>query len=116
MKLGYRKPSIKKSISARTTGRAKRIVKSSINPSYGKKGMGLLNNPEKSVYNKIYNKTTVGYKDVFNESSNQNFMEDSNQSFLYEPIGQFMVGCILIVVIIGFPILIFYSIISSFFN
>ncbi|CCF28449.1 Putative uncharacterized protein [Leuconostoc citreum LBAE E16] len=37
MKFGMRTPSIKKSISARTTGRAKRAVKSAINPAYGKK-------------------------------------------------------------------------------
>lgn len=52
MKIGYRKPSVKKSLSARTTGRAKRMLKSSINPTYGKNGMGLINNPKKAVYNK----------------------------------------------------------------
>ncbi len=35
MKFGMRKPSIKKSIKARTTGRAKRAIKKSINPAYG---------------------------------------------------------------------------------
>ena len=58
MKIGVRKPSIKKSISARTTGRAKRAVKSAINPLYGKKGMGFINNPKKAVYNKVYHKTS----------------------------------------------------------
>lgn len=58
MKVGVRKPSIKKSISARTTGRAKRAIKSSVNPLYGKKGMGFVNNPKKAVYNKIYSKTS----------------------------------------------------------
>ena len=37
MKLGMRKPSLKKSLKARTTGKAKRAVKKSINPTYGKK-------------------------------------------------------------------------------
>lgn len=37
MKFGARKPSLKKSIKARTTGRVKRVIKKSINPSYGKK-------------------------------------------------------------------------------
>ena len=59
MKFGYRKPSIKKSIKARTTGKIKRKAKKAINPLYGKKGMGFVNNPKKAVYNKIYNKTTV---------------------------------------------------------
>lgn len=58
MKYGYRKPSIKKSVSARTTGNVKRMVKSATNPLYGKKGMGYINDPQKAVYNKIYNKTT----------------------------------------------------------
>lgn len=37
MKYGVRKPNIKKRISARTTGKAKRTIKKSINPMYGKK-------------------------------------------------------------------------------
>lgn len=54
-----RKPSLKKSISARTTGKLKRSVKKATNPLYGKKGMGFINNPKKAVYNAVYNKTTV---------------------------------------------------------
>lgn len=41
MKFGFRTPSIKKSIKARTTGRVKRAVKKSLNPTYGKKRNGL---------------------------------------------------------------------------
>lgn len=66
MKIGFRKPNIKKSIKARTTGKLKRKIKKSINPLYGKKGMGLINNPQKAIYNKVYNKTTFGIKDIFN--------------------------------------------------
>lgn len=64
MKFGFRKPSIKKSIKARTTGRIKRTVNKTINPVYGKKGMGFINNPKKAVYNSIYNKTTFGIGDI----------------------------------------------------
>ena len=64
MKVGFRTPSLKKSLKARTTGRAKRTVKSAINPLYGKKGMGVLH-PKKAVYNKIYKKTTFGLSDIF---------------------------------------------------
>lgn len=38
MKFGMRKPNIKKSIKARTTGKIKRKVKKELNPLYGKKG------------------------------------------------------------------------------
>lgn len=38
MKYGKRKPSIKKSISARTTGRAKRAVNKAVIPRYVEKG------------------------------------------------------------------------------
>ncbi len=58
VKVGLRKPSIKKSVKARTTGKMKRKVKSSVNPMYEKKGMGWVNNPKKAAYNKVYNKTT----------------------------------------------------------
>ena len=54
MKAGIRKPSIKKSISARTTGKVKRKLKRVANPFYGKKGMGWLKNPKKALSNKIY--------------------------------------------------------------
>lgn len=37
MKIGVRKPSIKKSVKSRTTGKAKRQIKSTLNPTYGKK-------------------------------------------------------------------------------
>ncbi|HII4507133.1 hypothetical protein ACV3K4_08780 [Clostridium perfringens] len=60
MKFGVRTPNLKKSFKARTTGRAKRAIKRSINPVHGKKGMGWINNPKKAAYNKVYNKTTVG--------------------------------------------------------
>ena len=65
MKIGMRKPSVKKMLKARTTGRAKRALKRSINPLYGKKGMGFVNNPKKAVYNKIYRKTTFSIFDLF---------------------------------------------------
>jgi hypothetical protein len=64
MKFGLRMPSLKKSVSARTTGRMKRAAKSAINPLYGKKGMGLLN-PKKAIYNKVYKKTTFSIFDLF---------------------------------------------------
>lgn len=59
MKFGIRKPSITKSFKARTTGRLKRSIKKSLIPSYGVKGMGLVKNPKKSVYNKVYRKTSI---------------------------------------------------------
>lgn len=57
MKL-YRKPNMKGRLKARTTAKWKRKVKSSVNPFYGKKGMGMIRNPKKSLYNKIYSKVT----------------------------------------------------------
>ncbi len=65
MKYGLRKPSVKKSFKARTTGKAKRAVKKAIIPGYGKKGMGWIKNPKKAAYNKFYNKTTFSIWDIF---------------------------------------------------
>ena len=65
MKFGIRKPSIKKSISARTTGRAKHTIKRTITPSYGKKGVGWIKNQKKAAYNKIYKKTSFSIFDLF---------------------------------------------------
>lgn len=64
MKMGMRKPSIKKSFKARTTGKAKRAIKKAVIPGYGKKGMGWVKDPKKAAYNKVYNKTTFCVNDV----------------------------------------------------
>lgn len=65
MKIGMRKPSLKKSIKARTTGKAKRAVKKAVIPGYGKKGVGWLKDPKKAAYNKVYKKTTFSIFDLF---------------------------------------------------
>lgn len=64
MKYGLRKPNLKRSITARTTGKLKRKVKSSLNPLYGKKGMGILK-PKKALHNKIYKKTSFNIFKLF---------------------------------------------------
>ena len=66
MKIGFRTPSLKKSLKARTTSKYKRQLKSAIDPTYGKKGVGWFKNPKKALYNKIYNKTTKSIFDIFN--------------------------------------------------
>lgn len=65
MKFGLRKPSLQKSLKARTTGKLKRKLKKSIIPGYGQKGTGYIKNPQKAMYNKIYNKTTFSIFDIF---------------------------------------------------
>ncbi|MDD4492975.1 MAG: hypothetical protein PHV32_01270 [Eubacteriales bacterium] len=62
--IGFRTPSIKRSISARTTGRAKRAIKKALIPGYGKKRMGVFH-PKKALYNKVYKKTTFSLRDIF---------------------------------------------------
>ncbi len=64
MKIGIRKPNIKKSIKARTTGRAKREIKRAIIPGYGRKGIGWLKDPRRAAYNKIYSKTSFSIFDL----------------------------------------------------
>ena len=65
MKLGIRKPTFKKSLASRTTGKLKRSVKKAVIPGYGKKGSGLVKDPKKSVYNKAYKKTSFSIWDIF---------------------------------------------------
>ena len=54
MKIGMRKPSLTRSLKARTTSKWKRQAKKTIIPGYGKKGMGWVKNPKKAMYNKVY--------------------------------------------------------------
>ena len=64
MKYGMRTPNINKRISARTTGKVTRAMNKAVNPLYGKKGMGFINDPSKAVYNKVYNKTTTSVDNI----------------------------------------------------
>lgn len=57
MKFGFRTPSLKKRIAARTS--PKRLIQNSLGLK-APKGMGWLTNPQKAAYNKVYNKTTKG--------------------------------------------------------
>ena len=68
MKIGMRKPSLTRSLKARTTSKWKRQAKKAIIPGYGKKGMGWVRNPKKAMYNKVYHKTTFGLSDLFKSS------------------------------------------------
>ncbi|UMU17971.1 hypothetical protein [Lactococcus lactis] len=65
MKFGMRKPSITKSLKARTTTKYKRKVKKALIPGYGNKGMGWAKNPKNAAYNKVYKKTTFSIWDLF---------------------------------------------------
>lgn len=57
MKFGFRKPSIKKRIAARTS--VKRMVKNSLGLK-APRGLGWLTNPKKAAYNRVYNRTSRG--------------------------------------------------------
>ena len=86
MKYGVRKPNIKKSIKARTTGKVKRQMKKAVNPLYGKKGMGVINDHKKAAYNAIYNRTTVSATDVL-EQNNENHPPSSDSLSAGDVIG-----------------------------
>jgi tetratricopeptide (TPR) repeat protein len=67
MKFGFRTPSIKKRIAARTS--VKRYVRHNLGVKMPK-GLGVLSNPKKALYNKVYNKTTWGVEDLISTSKN----------------------------------------------
>lgn len=82
MKIGVRTPSLKKSFKARTTGRINRTLKKSVNPLYGKKGMGYIKNPEKAIYNKVYHKVTVDPLKPLKKGSRNNTKRTAPESGL----------------------------------
>ena len=57
MAWGFRRPSLRKRIAARTS--LKRYVRHSLGLK-APRGWGWLTNPKKAAYNRIYNRTTVG--------------------------------------------------------
>ncbi|MCR6547247.1 hypothetical protein [Dehalobacterium formicoaceticum] len=62
MKFGMRKPSIRKSIAARTS--VKRYIRHSLGVK-APRGWGWITNPKKALYNKVYRKTTFSIFDIF---------------------------------------------------
>jgi len=56
MKFGVRMPSLKKSIAARTS--VKRFVRHNLGLK-APRGMGWITNPQKALYNRVYNRTSV---------------------------------------------------------
>lgn len=108
MKFGIRKPSIKKSIKARTTGKAKRTLKKAIIPGYGKKGMGVIKNPKKTAYNSIYNKTTVGINQI-NSNHNDAVPLGDNKDI-------WIIGIVILVVVLVVGIIIVGSSFSQLFK
>ncbi len=81
MKFGFRKLSIKNSISSRTTGAGMRKLKSAVIPGYGKKGAGWIKNPKKALYNKAYHKTTVGMRDALTEEKSSSVNSSSGLQY-----------------------------------
>lgn len=57
MKLGFRKPSIRKRIAARTS--LKRAIRHNLGLK-APRGWGWITNPKKALYNRIYNRSTFG--------------------------------------------------------
>lgn len=84
MKIGVRTPSLKKSFKARTTGRLNRTLKKSVNPLYGKKGMGYIKNPERAIYNKVYHKVTVDPLKPLKNGSRNNTKQTAPEPELVE--------------------------------
>lgn len=56
MKFGIRKPSLKKSIAARTS--LKRVAAHNLGFK-APRGYGWLTDPKKAAYNRVYNRTTI---------------------------------------------------------
>jgi hypothetical protein len=61
MKFGMRKPSIKKSLSARLS--LKRAVRHRLGLKVPR-GYWFITNPKKALYNRVYNRTTVSIFDI----------------------------------------------------
>lgn len=61
MKFGIRKPSLKKSISARTSLKRQIVHRAGLKMP---RGYGWIRDPKKYAYNKVYNKTSFSIFDI----------------------------------------------------
>ena len=102
MKIGLRKPSLKKSFKAITTGKAKRKLKKALIPGYGKKGVGVIKNPKRAIYNKVYNKTTIGTKELLKNKKARKKKETSVSSINNSKESNIIINIIIWLFIIGF--------------
>lgn len=60
----FRKPSLKKSLSARYKGAYKRKIKKALIPGYGTRTAGWLH-PKRKLYNKMYYRTSIDTRKMF---------------------------------------------------
>ena len=103
MKYGIRTPSFKKSLKARTIGKTKRIAKRVINPAYGNKGIGYINNPKKALYNSVYNKTTIDIAKSIKNPSGHNVISNNDSELIDESAGCLV--AIIILIIMAVPVI-----------
>ena len=92
MKFGFRVPSLKKRIAARTSW--KRVIRHNMGIK-APRGLGMVTNPKKAMYNKVYNKTTFGLKGARNPTAKTS---SGNK------------GCLILLALPFWPILIVYFI------
>lgn len=79
MRSVIRKPSPKKYVSSMTKSPITRTVHHAIDPTYGKKGAGIIKDPKKAAYNKIYSRTSIGINNSFNANkSSRSYPKSSN--------------------------------------
>lgn len=82
MKFGFRTPSFKKSFAARTS------IKRKVMPRMPR-GLGILRNPKKALYNKVYNRTTVSIFKTSRKKGKQSYKSTSEiKSYQSSPIKQ----------------------------
>ena len=67
MKYGMRKPSLRKSIAARTS--TKRMVRNALGLK-APRGYGWLTNPKRAAYNRAYNRTTFSFWSILRKLLN----------------------------------------------
>lgn len=108
MKIGVRKPSIKKRITGRTTSKYTRRVKKMINPAYGKRGVGVIKNPERALKNAVYKRTTIGFSSYSTEVSKYKEREHTSTETDESTGAVIICFLMLVVVLVGVPMLIYF--------
>ncbi|OGD84132.1 hypothetical protein A2572_03335 [Candidatus Collierbacteria bacterium RIFOXYD1_FULL_40_9] len=78
MKFGLRVPSLKKRFAARTS--VKRVVRHSLGIKMPR-GLGVLTNPKKALYNKVYQKTSFGIGDLMRGLKGSTSIKSSSKSY-----------------------------------
>ncbi|WP_076459435.1 tetratricopeptide repeat protein [Limosilactobacillus caccae] len=101
----FRKPSLKKSFSARYKGIYKRKLKKAFIPGYGTRRAGWMH-PQRKLYNKVYYRTSIDTRKLLNGERSHRYSTNRNNSVQGAGCASWLIlGFLILAFIISYPVI-----------